>query len=264
MHWELALRDHTVTGWNSSSFASSGKTAFPRVGVPVAGSSDDLNPNNSVNADGQLRWAGYRALTDLQIETLSAKIVEQIRERAKTDKAPCLSLGDFINRRVGNESDIHSQKGILQTAIDQAGINTANHQLDSQNLNNPVGNRGTAVVNLSALRGNSAEGAPAILTQGDLLTALAPIITVRGDTFTIRAYGESRSADGNTVLARSWCEATVQRTVDYIDSSNAPVDRDVSLTNVGKTGMKDLSATNKSFGRRLVITSFRWLTPTEI
>lgn len=259
-----SLRDHNVTGWNNSSYSSPDKTAFPRVGVPVAGSSDDANPNNSVNAQGQLRWAGYRALTDDQIEELAEQIVLQIRERAKTDKAPCLSLGDFVNRRVGADSQVHALKGILQTAIDETDINEDNHRLDSLNITDPVGNRGTAVVNRAALRGNSADGAPSILTQGDLMTALAPIITVRGDTFTVRAYGESRSVDGNSVLARAWCEATVQRTVDYVDRSNAPVDRDLSLTNVGKTGLKDLSNTNKVFGRRLVITSFRWLNAAEI
>lgn len=259
-----SLRDHNVTGWSNSTFSSPDKTAFPRVGVPVAGSSDDANPNNSVNAQGQLRWAGYRALTDEQIEELAEQIVEQIQERAKKDKAPCLSLGDFVNRRVGSDSDVHALKGILQTAIDETEINKKNHQLDSQNITDPVGNRGTAVINRAALRGNSADGAPSILTQGDLMTALAPIITVRGDTFTVRAYGESRAVDGNTVLARAWCEATVQRTVDYVDRSNAPVDRDFSLTNVGKTGLKDLSNTNKVFGRRLVITSFRWLSAAEI
>jgi len=259
-----SLRDHDVMGWNNSTFSSPEKTAFSRVGVPVAGSSDDPNPNNSVNAQGQLRWAGYRALTDKQIEELAQQIVLQIRERAKADKAPSLSLGDFVNRRIGSDNDLHALKGILQTAIDQTDINSRNHNLDSINLADPIGNRGTAVANRAALRGNSADGAPSILTQGDLMTALAPIITVRGDTFTVRAYGESRSVDGNTVLARTWCEATVQRTVDYVDRTNAPVDRDLSLTNIGKTGLKDLSLTNKVFGRRLVITSFRWLNAAEI
>lgn len=34
-------------------------------------------------------------------------------------------------------------------------------------------------------------GTPGELTQGDLLRTLGPLLTVRGDTFTIRSYGES-------------------------------------------------------------------------
>jgi hypothetical protein len=92
-----------------------------------------------------------------------------------------------------------------------------------------------------------------MLTQGDLLTGLAPIITARGDTYTIRSYGESRSANGTTVAARAWCEATVQRIPEYVDPTNVP-----------EAIPQDLTATNKTFGRRFIITSFRWLEPSEI
>ena len=259
-----SLRDHSVKGWNSGTFTNAEKTAFTRQGTPVVGSSDDANPNNTVNALGQIRWAGYRSLTDTQIESLARKIVAEIRLNAKTDKAPSLSLGEFINRRLGASSEVHALKGILQTAIDQSGVNTANHAKDSQTNAAPAANRTTGVPNIDALLGNTADGAPPILTQGDLLTGLAPIITVRGDTFTIRSYGEARTPDGKAVMARVWCEATVQRVVDYVDSTNVPQDRDLSSVTGSKTGLKDLSPTNKKFGRRFIITSFRWLSPTEV
>ena len=92
-----------------------------------------------------------------------------------------------------------------------------------------------------------------MLTQGDLLTALAPIITARGDTFTVRAYGESRNASGTTVVARAWCEATVQRVPEYTDPSDEP-----------EADIASLSEPNEIFGRRFVITSFRWLNASEI
>jgi hypothetical protein len=259
-----SLRDHSVKGWNNSTFTNADKTAFTRHGTPVVGSSDDANPNNTVNALGQIRWAGYRSLTDAQIESLANKIVAEIRLNAKTDKAPSLSLGEFINRRLGAASEVHALKGILQTAIDQSGVNTANHAKDSQINAVPAAIRTTGVPNTDALLGNTADGAPPILTQGDLLTGLAPIITVRGDTFTIRSYGESRTPDGKSVMARVWCEATVQRLVDYVDSTNVPQDRDLSGVTNDKSGVKDLSPTNKKFGRRFIITSFRWLSPTEV
>ena len=259
-----SLRDYGVAGWNNTTFGNPYKTPYPRFGTPVVGSSDDANPNNTVNALGQMRWAGYRTLTDAQIEALATKIVEEIRLRAKTDKAPCLSLADFINRRVGNPGELHALKGILQTAIDNSGVNAANHLKDSKNNVVPPPERRLGVPNTDALLGKTADGAPSILTQGDLLTALAPIISVRGDTFTVRAYGEARSSDGGTVLAKAWCEATVQRTVQYLDPANAPQDKDFSTSPIGNQGLKDLTPTNKWFGRRFVVTAFRWLAPSDV
>ena len=39
--------------------------------------------------------------------------------------------------------------------------------------------------------GNTADGSPGILTQAEILTAIAPTLSARGDTFTIRAYGQA-------------------------------------------------------------------------
>lgn len=72
----------------------------------------------------------------------------------------------------------------------------------------------------------------------EIMEALAPMLTVRSDTFRVRAYGESLNlADASTVEAAAWCEATVQRTPDP-----AP----------------------NGLGRRFVITHFRWLGPNDI
>ena len=82
---------------------------------------------------------------------------------------------------------------------------------------------------------------------------MGPLISVRGDTFLIRAYGEARDKDDN-VTARAWCEATVQRIPDYVD----PGDRNHVAT-------KDLTKdANKTMGRRFNIVSFRYLTPSEV
>jgi len=88
--------------------------------------------------------------------------------------------------------------------------------------------------------------------QGDLLTPLGPMINVRGDTFVIRGYGEARDATGNKVLARSWCEAVVQRVPDFVDPSDQAHER-VPKSNV-----------NLAFGRRFNIVSFRYIHPREI
>ena len=89
------------------------------------------------------------------------------------------------------------------------------------------------------------------LPNGALLTAFGSQISVRGDTFVIRAYGDHRNVSGN-ILAKSWCEAVVQRTPEYIDSIDAP------------DSTKTLANTNSLFGRKFNIVSFRWLSPNEI
>lgn len=66
----------------------------------------------------------------------------------------------------------------------------------------------------------------------EILAALGPMLTVRSDTFRIRAYGEALNpADPARIEAAAFCEAIVQRTPDPMPG----------------------------FGRRFVITHFRWL-----
>ena len=70
-----------------------------------------------------------------------------------------------------------------------------------------------------------------------ILSALGPMLTVRSDTFRIRAYGDAvNPLDPTKVEAKAYCEAIVQRTPDPLPG----------------------------FGRRFVITYFRWLGPDDI
>jgi hypothetical protein len=77
---------------------------------------------------------------------------------------------------------------------------------------------GEAPENLLAVE-NLATGAnmPGWLTQADALTPLAPVLTARSDTFVIRTYGESPAGGSDGPLKR-WCEVTVQRLPDYVNS----------------------------------------------
>ncbi len=175
-------------------------------------------------------YAGFRQLTDFDIDCLADKIVEQVRYRG-----PFLSLAQFINRRLtpnatlGNNVAIYkdptSLSGAIQTAID---IAAEGGTLPSQNAF-PVaqmnGGFSTSTINSSLLPGQgsgtiatyypdsngaahggefsgpaypagSADpfsrlvGMPGWLTQADILEALAPILSARSDTFVIRTYGE--------------------------------------------------------------------------
>jgi hypothetical protein len=250
-----ALRDEAVVGWANRDFSATDKTAFARTGVVLAGDADKPGAA-SFNLAGQIRWAGFRALKDDQIKMLATTIVGQIRKRGQADKAPFLSTAEFVNRRIGSAGALHVLRGLLQTAIDEADVNKAYHRTDSKQPNDSKAASFATVpeaksrgVNCQkAMDGLTGEGAPSFLTQGDLLMPLAAVMTVRGDTFRIRAYGESRNAAGQ-VLARARCEATVQRLPAYIDPTDTAQTAPAKLK----------SQVNQRFGRRFVITGFRWL-----
>lgn len=80
------------------------------------------------------------------------------------------------------------------------------------------------------------------LSQADVMTALAPISTVRGDTFTIRALGEAALDISGDSVATALCEARVQRipiTVDPNDSLRTPEP--------------------DGYGRRFIFSSIQWV-----
>ncbi|HEY1121747.1 MAG TPA: hypothetical protein VGE67_09110, partial [Haloferula sp.] len=97
---------------------------------------------------------------------------------------------------------------------------------------------------------SKAWGASCYLTQADVLQVIGPVLSARSDTFVIRTYGDSVDEAGN-VQARAWCEATVQRTPEPL----VPDESGVDCKNAGKPD---------DFGRRFMVVSFRWLSPSEI
>ncbi|WP_353415581.1 hypothetical protein [Haloferula helveola] len=207
------------------------------TGRPVE---DSIGAPPEVAREG--RWKGFRTLDDDQIERLAEEIVDEVRERG-----PFLSLADFVNRRVGNDKDL-ALKGALQAAIDRTDINA---EFDEDSI--IYGAAETADSDFpfeEAMHGPSATGAPGFLTQGDILSTVGQVMTVRSDTFRIRSYGEAVDSSGR-VSARAWCEAVIQRTPDYLDPTDEAFD-------------EPTTAANETFGRRFVVTAFRWLAPEEV
>lgn len=248
----FSLRDRTVTGWKNTNQANLDRTPFPRATLPVAGAAEGMADPSSVIGNN-VRWAGYRSLDDAKIKRLAEEIVKEITSRSVQDKAPALTVGEFVNRRLASDDSGDLQSGILQAAIDASGVNAINQTMDSRVISYTSSKRNAGTANTTAMNGFSGDGSPSSLTQGDLMTALAPIVTVRGDTFKIRCYGEALAADQSTVLARAWCETVVQRVPSFVESINQP-EADIS----------NLSNTNKTYGRRFEIVSFRWLTREEL
>lgn len=120
-------------------------------------------------------------------------------------------------------------------------------------VNGSAGEKGAlaAAIEAADLNAGIAEsqaGRSDYLLQNDLLRMLLPYLSARSDTFRIRAMGETK--DGH----RSYAEALVQRIPEFVNPVDAP-----------ETVLDDLQlATNRDFGRRFIITDFRWLNEDEI
>lgn len=218
----LSTTDQSVDGLGGYSMMQ-GSTTFRDTGMASA-------------------WGEVRMLEPEGIRMLAEKMVEQVRERG-----PFLSMSDFVNRRL--EAGKHGLKGALQAAIDATDINR-----DFNEISVPEA-KGNMFKNSEASMGSLHTAAPGYLIQSDVLASLGNILTVRDDTFTVRSYGCVRNA-AKAILAQAWCEAVVQRTMNYVDPSNDPQDSEYKPDGTRGKGLTD---TNKVMGRQFRIVSFKWL-----
>ena len=217
-------------------------------------------PGGFVGADdgvSENAWTGFRNLTPDQLDTLAEEIVAQIKRRG-----PSLGLADFINRKLVPDDVADADLGLsgpVQAAIDAAGVNDA--------LAQQIQNWSDVTVDISATESghkifpypehvppHPLEGIAGWLSQADVVQALAPLMTARGDTFRIRTYGEARNPVTQEITGRAWCEAMVQRLPDYVDAAG----------NDARDSRATLTSENRRFGRKFIVTSFRWLGPDEI
>ncbi|RYD24301.1 MAG: hypothetical protein EOP88_00640 [Verrucomicrobiaceae bacterium] len=204
-------------------------------------------PNNDApetGSDKQKVFQGPRDITDAELDLLAAEIVKQVKKRG-----PFLSMGEFVNRQLGSTG--LAQKGALQSAIDATSINGDTSVLSSTGYTLPAAS--AKYPNPEAMEGRSDQGAAGYLTQADLLAVLGNAATARSDTFTVRAYGDARDASGK-IVAKAWCEAVVQRVPDYLSPEDS--------SHILPANLK--SQANKTFGRKFLMTSFRWLPPAEM
>lgn len=232
---------------------SSDDPAFPRTTV-----ASDVSTSGSSVTGGNANAAlvgGYPALTDSQIDALAEEIVEQIRERG-----PFLSLSEFVNRQLTSDTD-RALAGTIQRALDvlaqssNASENPFRGLIDAGQDVTRVPPGQTDYKFPEAAFGSTNFGVPGWVRQADILRPLAPIMSARDDTFTIRAYGDSRDASG-AVVARAWCEVVVQRNAEYVDSADRP--------EIVPQSSEMSSEVNRLFGRRYQLMSFRWLDEGEV
>jgi len=279
---------------------------FSRIRTPWTGGSEGGGSFDPV------LFSGAAALQDADLRRLARAVIEEIRERG-----PSLTLADFVNRRLVNaptERAGHSgnviqgrnyvrlsqdtaanqtsrriaSMGVVDAALQRAGTNESRQFLD-QNLdwatryNYPSGPN-NAFGRIQQQEEFRESGHPGIINQADILEPLLPSLVTRGDTFTIRSYGDVKDRSGRTV-SRVWCEAVVERSIDFVaqatdGGSEVPEARMVHerwntpagippfaneiFDNQDRFTNFEISELNRKFGRRYVIRSFRWITEDEV
>ena len=225
--------------------STSDKSIDSLGGYSMMQGSSSLRGNSGLLA----AWGEVRSLEPDKIRELAVEIVNQVKKRG-----PFLNMSDFINRRLDTKKDF-ALKGALQAAIDATDINS----MFMDEVTEPA-TGGSLYKFKEAEEGSIYTAAPGYLIQSDVLASLGNILTVRDDTFTVRAYGCVRNAR-KAILAQAWCEAVVQRTIDYVDPTNDP-----SACEYDPDGrkVKGLSSANRVFGRQFRVVSFKWLDAWDI
>lgn len=230
-----SMLDSDVPLAGGSKEANPSGTPFLRMRQPVAASNAGLTPREQL-------WNGYRLLDKDEIDSLAKEIVKEVKARG-----PFLSMSEFVNRRLGEPGEL-SRCGALQAALDRTSINEVMEVNALPVSAGDVSSYGWQ--NTDAVTNNTGAGAPGEVSQGDILSAIGSFVSVRSDTFRIRAFGDARNNSG-AIVARAWCEATVQRVPDYLDSTDSP-DAVASMPS------------NVNFGRQFRVIAFRWLHPQEV
>ena len=182
---------------------------------------------NTSAANTHLFRQGMITLDADKVTALAAQIVALVRARHAAS-GPFRSLADFLSPSPDFLDATGGQISLLEKAIADAAIN-----VDAA--------------------GNPIEFSSQFLTQGDIMTALAPMLFPRSDTFVIRTYGEAVNPATGATEGRAWAEATVQRTPEYFDPAE-----DATVAPA------DLNAINQTYGRRFKVVSFRWLTRSDL
>lgn len=208
---------------------------FPQSAAETFQSTDGYHqsdvPDSSNVANTPLFRRGARALTPIQTTQLATRIVQLLQAKLSTS-GPFKSLEEFLSASDNFVSAAGPAVSLIEKAIEDVGLNS------------------DAALELSA---TAAEFSSQWLTQGDIMTALAPVLFPRSDTFVIRSYGEAVNPATGATEGRAWCEATVQRVPEYFDK-----------TQPEETAPAYLNPLNQRYGRRFKVISFRWLTRSDI
>lgn len=241
----------------STSLDSGANEKHPQPRTSIAGdqASDSGSTQSNSGFPDAAAYVGYQTFTDEHIDSLANEIVKEIRTRG-----PFLSLGEFVNRRLSTDKDL-AIASVIQKALDTLSESSSSPYSPLQRdpavkiTSQPAGQ--TDYKFPEAALGWSSFGMPGWTRQADLLKPLAPVMTVRDDTFVIRAYGDARDrANPQKIISRAWCEVVLQRKPNYVDPTDDAAVRPWSS--------KMKSESNRRFGRKYDLVSFRWLSEKEV
>ncbi len=210
------------------------ETYKAEAGLAAPGEAPDPAPNT------HLFRQGMRTLSAAQVTALANKIVEllAVKHRSPDSGGPFRSMDEFLTPSAlfaGLDADGNplAPRTLLEAAIADTGINADIPEFSSQ-----------------------------FLTQADVMTALAPTLFPRSDTFVIRTYGEAVNPATNATEGRAWCEAVVQRLPEYFEAKDDDADATGDFADTAPEALT--SELNKVHGRRFKVLSFRWLTRSDI
>ncbi|WP_411846904.1 hypothetical protein AAFN60_05205 [Roseibacillus persicicus] len=284
-------RVHPTTGEESS------EASFPRSleqierpSTPPTGNSDDS-------------YAGYRVLTNSEVEELATEITRQVRMRG-----PFLSMSHFVNRALADISDkpALSRSGALQQALDESGVNishtgarngfsgisanqdrvTLAHKngapradLDGSDTSDRPSDFSRRKKDWAVTsRDNNFGAVASILADDEMLydsttsneqgyrsTAIPGWMT-QGDLLQVLAPSLAVRSDTFTIrtCGRSYSPAGKILATAYAE---ATVQRQIEYLDPSdppETAPSKLNGTNLTFGRKFKIISFRWLSENEI
>lgn len=209
---------------------------------------------------------GTRVLSDEEIHRLAVCIVEQVKQRG-----PFLSVSDFVNRRLSNDIAV-SKMSAMDSAIKNSGINDHFDKGKTKydfTLGIKSGGRPYNVHSelqpdyLNILAESKSVNLPSYITQRDFLKHLDPYISARGETFTIRCYGES--VVDNETKARAYLEVVLIRTPVKLTEENLDkhIDGQINVQPVNGNYLHS-NEEKKNLGRSFKIISKKWLINSEI
>ena len=230
----------------------SGKTDHATSRFTVVGDEDTDSAGSSGEFENANEFTGYRILMKRCSMRSPRKQLNRCGSAARS-----FHFREFVNRQLSS-GDL-ALAGALQSALEQIATSASTNPYSEISSTlprpkataNPPGDGEEYEFGAAAV-GESVFGLPGWTRQADILRPLAPILTVRDNTFTIRAYGDARDRNNN-ITAKAVCEAVVRRSREYLDTIDAP-----------DLATYPTSAVNRAFGRRFTIVSFRWLSPSEI
>jgi len=188
---------------------------------------------------------GYRPSTRPPTEYFRVGAKFFRNDSGKSDTEPYRKLGNAIAERVGERIRLLGPFVSIEEFLAPVESDNFRDPKDSARYLSAMERAILDVVELNQTDSGADiwHHTSSFLSQADVMTGLAPVATMRGDTFIIRSVGRSQNDLQGNDIATAICEARIQRIPEVLDPSDDAV-----------------TPINTGFGRKFVIGSIRWVT----